>query len=80
MLEQEIRPTPAALIDEEFVKEIEAFFHKQTEFNERLEQRVAEQKSRKIDSRLPNGKRLLKEFSVSHLTDTNLKVNALNFV
>ena len=33
MFEQEIRPTPAALIDEEFVTKIEAFFHKQTEFN-----------------------------------------------
>ena len=38
-----VRPTPAALIDEEFMAEIEAFFQKQTEFNERLEQRMVEQ-------------------------------------
>ena len=43
MFEKEIRPTPAALIDEEFMAEIEAFFLKQTEFNERLEQRMTEQ-------------------------------------
>ena len=62
MFEQEIRPTPAALIDKEFVGKIEAFFQKETEFNERLEQlqRVADrtctvrckQKGRK-DSRAP---------------------------
>ena len=45
VFEHEIRPTPAALIDKEFVAKIEAFFQKETEFNERLEQiqRVAEQ-------------------------------------
>ena len=43
MFEQVIRPTPAALIDEEFVPKIEAFIQKQTEFNERLEQKVAEE-------------------------------------
>ena len=64
LFEQEIRPTPATLIDKEFVAKIEAFFQKETEFNERLEQiqRVAE----KLDLR----KRLPKEFSVGHLTDT----------
>ena len=43
MFDKEIRLTPAALINEEFMVEIEAFFVKQTEFNERLEQRMAEQ-------------------------------------
>ena len=38
MFEQEIQPTPAALIDKEFVAKIQAFFQKETEFNERLEQ------------------------------------------
>ena len=33
MFEQEIRPTPAALIDKEFVAKIQAFFQKETEFN-----------------------------------------------
>ena len=79
MFEQEIRPTPAALIDKEFVGKIEAFFQKETEFNERLEllQRVADrtarfkQKGGKIPERRPNGKRLPREFSVGHLnTDT----------
>ena len=79
MFEQEIRPTPAALIDKEFVGKIEAFFQKETEFNERLEQiqRVADrtarfkQKGGKIPERRPNGKRVPREFSVGHLnTDT----------
>ena len=43
MFEKELRPTPSALIDEEFMAEIEAFFLTQTEFNERLEQRMAKQ-------------------------------------
>ena len=48
MFEQEIRPTPAALIDKEFVAKIQAFFQKETEFNERLEQiqRVADRTAR----------------------------------
>ena len=57
MFEQEIRPTPAALIDKEFVGKIEAFFQKETEFNERLEQiqRVADRTARlgRKDSRAP---------------------------
>ena len=48
MFEQEIRSTPAALIDKEFVAKIQAFFQKETEFNERLEQiqRVADRTAR----------------------------------
>ena len=48
MFEHEIRPTPAALIDKEFVAKIQAFFQKETEFNERLEQiqRVADRTAR----------------------------------
>ena len=63
MFEQEIRPTPAALIDKEFVAKIQAFFQKETEFNERLEQiqRVADRTARFQSA--PNGKRLPKEFS-----------------
>ena len=51
MFEQEIRPTPAALIDREFVAKMQAFFQKETEFNELLEQiqRVADRTATILD-------------------------------
>ena len=87
VFEQEIRPTPAALIDKEFVAKMQAFFQKETEFNERLEQiqRVADRTARfnekggKIPERRPNGKRLPKEFSVGHLNTDTTESKCLKF-
>ena len=87
MFEQEIRAKAAALIDKEFMAKIQAFFQKETEFKERLEQiqRVAartasfNQKSGKIPERRPNGKRLPKEFSVGHLNTDTTESKCLKF-
>ena len=53
MFEQEIRPTPAALIDKEFVAKIQAFFQKETEFNERFWNKYKGWRIEQLDSRAP---------------------------